>query len=318
MLNKVIGYYEIGGLNLLLFKVEDKLFHGKNGKDYLRKVLEAAEPEEYPRLLKSMWKVHFNEPLDLDNPQSFNEKIQWLKLYDTTPLKTRLADKYLVRDWIKEKIGEKYLVPLLGVWDSFDEIDFDALPDTFVLKCNHGSGMNMVVKDKKAFDKKAAKVQFDEWMKSDFTFLNGFEMQYRDIPHKIIAEKFIEQMDENLLDYKIHVFGGEPKIIQVIGDRDLVHHTGKEAFFDLNWQPQDLMYHTYDMYEKMPSRPDNLGEMLNIARKLGTEFRYVRVDLYNIDGKILFGEMTFTPASGFGKWGGVQAKNSVGSWINVG
>ena len=143
-------------------------------------------------------------------------------------------------------------------------------------------------------------------------------MQYKNIPHKILADKYIEQIDGSLLDYKIHVFGGEPKIIQVIGNRDLVNHTGEEAFFDLNWQPQDLMYHTYDMYEKMPTRPDTLEEMLRIAKVLGTDFRYVRVDLYDINGKILFGEMTFTPASGFGKWRKYETDCSVGSWINIG
>ena len=317
MINKIRGYFEIGGLNLLLFMVEDRLFHGHNGRDYMLKVLRSAEPAEYPDLLKSIWRLHSDTPLDLENPKSFNEKIQWLKLYDTTSLKTRLADKYMVRDWIKAMIGEQYLVPLLGVWDSFDDINFSILPDHFVLKCNHGSGMNMVVKDKNRLDLKVAKARFDKWMKDDYTFLNGFEMQYKDIPHKIIAEEYIEQMDSNLLDYKIHVFGGEPRIIQVIGDRDLVNHTGKEAFLDLNWQPQDLMYHTYDMYEEIPERPENLDEMLRIAKVLGTDFRYVCVDLYDIDGTILFGEMTFTPASGYGKWEG-QAAYLVGSWINIG
>jgi len=317
-LDTVKNLFEIGGIKLVLLRLRDKLYHGDKCYEYMHRIFETAEPEEYPKLLKCIWVMKFGEPLDLENLKTFNEKIQWLKLYDTTPLKTKLSDKYLVRNWIKEKIGEQYLVPLLGVWNSFDEIDFDKLPEKFVLKCNHGSGMNLVVKEKKTLNIELAKQQFDEWMKINYAFEVGFELQYKDIPRKIIAEQYIEQMDKNLLDYKIHVFGGEPRIIQVIGDRDLAHHTGKEAFFDLNWQSQDLMYHTYDMYEKLPEKPDNLNEMLDIARILGEEFRYVRVDLYNGDGRILFGEMTFTPMSGFGKWEDIQAAYLVGSWINVG
>ena len=301
---KIQGYMEIGGIKLLLVKAKDKVLKEKKYNIYLENLLKDANPKDYPRLVRAMWMLGSNEPLDLNNPKTFNEKIQWLKLYDTTPLKTKLADKYLVREWVADKIGEKYLVPLLGVWDKFDDIDFSTLPNKFVLKCNHGSGMNIIVKDKDSFDVKAAKHIMDDWMSSEFCYINGFELQYRDVPHKIIAEKFIEQMDEDLLDYKIHVFAGEPRIIQVIGDRNMAKHTAKEAFLDLNWQPQELMYHTYESYEQIPKKPSNLDEMLEIASILGAEFKYVRVDLYDIEGEILFGEMTFTPASGYGKWGG--------------
>ena len=216
----------------------------------------------------------------------------------------------------EDKIGEKYLVPLLGAWDSFDEIDFNALPNQFALKCNHGSGMNLVVKDKGKMGIVQAKVQFDVWMKTNFAFVNGFELQYKDIPRKIIAEKYIEQFDRGLTDYKIHVFHGIPKIIQVIGNRDLQKHTAKECFLTVDWEAEELMYHTYDMYEEIPPKPEQFEEMLETARRLGEGFKYVRVDLYGLDGSIKFGEMTFTPASGFGKWGGVS-QFSVGSWIKL-
>ncbi len=313
---KIIGLIEIGGIDLVLFKIEDKIFNGNNGKEYMRKVFQAADPDEYPRLLRSLWKTYFIEPLDIESPRSFNEKIQWLKLHDTTPLKTRLADKYLVREWIKEQIGEEYLIPLLGVWDSFEEIDFNSLPNRFVLKCNHGSGMTIVVDDKSRLDLSDAKRKIDAWMNEDFAFHCGLELQYHDIPHKIIAEEYIEQADHNLLDYKIHFFGGVPKIIQIIGDRDIAGHKGKEIFLDLNWEAHDFMYHTYEMYDEMPPKPDNLDEMLRVAQVLATGFRYVRVDLYNVEGRILFGEMTFTPASGYGKWTG-DANYMVGSWISI-
>lgn len=129
--------------------------------------------------------------LNLSNPQKFNEKIQWLKLYDSTSIKTRLADKYLVRDWVKEKIGEQYLIPILGVWDKFDEINFEELPDKYVLKGVHGSGMNVIVRNDKPLDKKDAKKKFDFWMKSYYGIGPMQEWHYRDIPHRIIAEEYI-------------------------------------------------------------------------------------------------------------------------------
>ena len=315
MLRKIVGWYHLGGLKLLLLKFKDKLIRTGSSGRYVYRLFESVDKSDYPRLLKLWYKAKTGEDLDLENPGSFNEKIQWLKLYDSTPLKTRLADKYIVRDWIKEKIGEEYLVPLLGVWDRFDDIDFSALPDQFALKCNHGSGMNMIVKDKSRMDMESVKEKFDKWMKTNYAY-NGLELQYKDIPPKIIAEKYIEQMDNNLLDYKIHVFNGIPKIIQIIGDRELQSHKAKECFLTPDWAPQELMYHTYDSYDITPDKPENLEELLKIAEILGEGFSYVRVDLYDLSGKIIFGEMTFTPASGVGKWLGNE-KYLVGSWIEL-
>ena len=293
-----------GGPKFVGLKIKDKLFKTNSAKSYPYHIFESADPKDYPRLLKIWYWMKTGENLDLENPRTFNEKIQWIKLYDSTPLKTRLADKYLVREWIREKIGEEYLVPLLGVWNCFDDIDFDSLPDQFALKCNHGSGWNMIVKDKSSFDRNEAKKKFDKWMKTNFAFYAGLELQYNDIRPKIIAEQYLEQIDQNLYDYKISVFHGEPKIIWVIGDRDLEHHKGKKAFFDLNWEVLELMDPSYGNFDVLPQKPVNLDEMLNIAKTLGENFTYVRVDLYNLSGKIVFGEMTFTPASGKGKWGG--------------
>lgn len=235
--------------------------------------------------------------LNLSNPQTFDEKINWLMLHDATPLKTRLVDKYLVRNYIKEKIGEKYLVPLLGVWDCFDDIDFESLPQQFVLKLNNGSGMNMVVKNKDKLDVADAKKKFDYWMKTNFAYM-GFEMQYRDVPQKIIAEQYIEQMDGNLFDYKMHCFNGKMEICQLIGNRNMVNHTAQQAFFDADWNRLNESEGTYPDYEKTPPKPDNWDEMKLVAEKLAAGFNYVRVDLYSIEGQIYFGEFTFTPLVG--------------------
>ncbi len=306
---------DIGGLDLLALRVMDHIFGSHKYSKKWNQILEAADPEQYPDILCKLYKVRFNKILNLDQPLSFNEKIQWLKIYDATPIKTRLADKYLVRDWVKEKIGEEYLVPLLGVWDQFDDIDFDSLPNRFFLKCNHGYNYNYPVENKSEFDIKSAKRVFDQWLDTNFAF-SSLELQYRDIPRKILAEEYIEQADGKLTDYKIHLFGGVPGIIQVIGDRNPVAHSAKECFLTPQWQPSNRMYHTYDMYEYIPPRPDCLDEMLRISRILAEGFCYVRVDLYELDGQIKFGEMTFTPASGFGRWDGDE-QYLVGDWIHL-
>ena len=296
-------------------KVKDKFTGRHDFSIKWRCFLEKADANDYPRLIKAIYKYYTSKPLNLNNPRTFNEKIQWLKLYDNSLLKTKLTDKYQVREWIKEKIGENYLVPLLGVWDGFDEINFDSLPDSFVLKCNHGSGMSVIVEDKNKIDKSKLKELFDYWMNINFAY-NSLELHYKDISRKIIAEDYIEQNNGDLLDYKIHVFNGEPKIIQVIGQRNFLSNTAKECFFTPQWTPQDVKYHTYDSYELLPEKPFNLDEMLEISRILAKGFKYVRVDLYNLEGRIKFGEMTFTSASGFTKWG-KDIQSLFGSWINL-
>ena len=235
--------------------------------------------------------------MDLDNPKTFNEKIQWLKLYDNSPLKTKLSDKYLVREFIKEQIGDEYLIPLLGVWDSFDEIEFEKLPDSFVLKVNHGSGWNIIVKNKLDFNIKAAKKKFDLWMDINYAY-KGFELQYRDIKPKIIAEKYMQDSRGELNDYKIMCFNGEPKFIWIDCGR-YTNHT--RNIYDLNWnlQPFTILYPA--LQTDIP-KPEQLDKMIELAKKLCLDFPFVRIDFYNIDGKIYLGEITFTTGNGTEKF----------------
>ena len=294
---------KVGGTKAVALKVTDKLTGSSKLGEYLYDIQKSAKPEEYREILENYYFYCTGEKLNLDHPRTFSDKIQWLKLYDTTPEKTRLADKYLVRDWVKERIGEEYLIPLLGVWDRFSDIDFDTLPDKFVLKCNHGCKWNLVVKDKSTFDAAAAKKKFDQWMEINYAFRHGFELQYDKIPRKIIAEQYIEQLDHDLEDYKFHSFDGEPKLIQVIGNRNMDERTAKECFLSTDWKLQDIQFHTYSQFDTVPPKPVNYEKMLEIARELAQGFAYVRVDLYDLDGEIKFGEMTFTPGSGIRKWG---------------
>lgn len=252
------------------------------------------DEKDLPELLKKWYKKRTGRELNLENPKSFNEKIQWLKLYDNSPLKTKLADKYLVREWIKENLGEEYLIPLLGVYDSFDEIDFDKLPDKFVLKANHGCAWNIIVKDKQKFDKKKAKKKFDKWMKRNYALKAGFEMQYKDIPPKIVAEAFIQDSKGELNDYKVLCFNGEPKFIWIDQGR---FSNRTENIYDTKWNLQPFLL-TYENSKEEVPPPKNLETMIEFARKLSKDFALVRVDFYNVDGKIYFGEMTFTSASG--------------------
>ena len=249
----------------------------------------------YKKDLVDWWRRVKKQELDLDNPKTFNEKIQWSKLYDSTPIKTRLADKFLVRDWVAEKIGEEYLIPLLGVYDYFEEIDFDKLPNQFVIKCNHGCGYNIIVKDKSKLDLNEVKAKLDKWMTENFAFKWGVELHYRDIPPKIIIEKFMDDGTGDLRDYKFTCFNGEPEFIWMDSDR---HSEHKRNLYDLQWNQLD--YKVNSKYSTFPSpeKPECLEEMVELARKLSADFNYVRVDFYIINNRVYFGEMTFTSSSG--------------------
>ena len=258
-------------------------------------------------------RLYLERNYDIDNPIGFNEKIQWLKLYDNTELKTRLADKVMVRDYVKETIGEKYLIPCLGVWDSFDEIDWDKLPDSFVLKCNHGSGTNEIIQDKTNIDYNELKLKFEDWMNLNYAFFSGFEMHYKGIVPQILAEELLlTENGEDLKDYKIFVFNGKAKLIQVDIDRQ---HEHRRNIYDLEWNyiPVSILYPTAP--KVIVEKPDCLQEMIIVAEKLGKGFKHVRVDLYICNNRIFFGEMTFTHGSGTEKFTPVSYERQMGDWI---
>jgi hypothetical protein len=234
---------------------------------------------------------------DFDNPQTFNEKIQWLKLNYRDPLMIQCADKYTVRDYVKETVGEEYLIKLLGVYDHAEDIDFDALPNKFALKASRGWNMQVICKDKKQLDTDIARRIADKWLdpKSNH-YYRSYEWNYKDATPRIICEEYIEDVDSgDLKDYKFHCFNGEPKVIDACSNRE---EDLKIDWYDTEWNRID-MQGNHPNSETGVEKPKHLDEMLELARQLSKPFPFVRVDFYEAGGKILFGELTFTPAAGF-------------------
>ena len=258
---------------------------------------ESINIEKCRSFVLSWYKNVTGKQLNLDEPETFNEKIQWLKLYNAIPIKTRLADKYLVRDWIKEKIGEQYLIPLLGVYERFEDINFDELPNKFVIKCNHGCGWNIIVDDKGKLDLDDAKKKIDEWLEKNFAF-RSCELHYCNIPPRIVIEKYLDAISNSLYDYRFFCFNG--KVEQIWLDIYSGTPEHKRKIYDRNWQELNVTVHWPKIEEDVP-KPSNLDKMIELSEKLSDGFALVRVDLYRMDdGTIYFGEMTFTSMSGTG------------------
>ena len=259
--------------------------------------------EEYKNEIIRLYKDKMGLDLDLESPKRYTEKIQWMKLYGITPLISKLSDKYEVRDWVKERIGQEYLVPLLGVWDTFDDIDFDALPDAFVLKTNNASATNIIVNSKSTMNKKRMKQKLDYWIKRPFGLLSGLELQYMAIKPRIIAEENLMSGDmTDLPDYKFFCFDGKVFCSYTMVDYTFNHENGRLGFFDRDYKLMDAYREDYARISEQIPRPKNYDKMVEIAEILSKDFSHVRVDLYNIDGKIYFGEMTFTTNSGYTKF----------------
>ena len=277
------------------------------------------DKEYVERLFKS--KLHY--PLDLNSPKTYSEKLQWLKLYDRKPEYTTMVDKYAAKKYVADIVGEEYIIPTLGVWDSFDDIDFDALPDKFVLKTTHDSGGVAICTDKSSFDRQRAKEKIEKSLKNDF-YLRSREWPYKDVPHRIIAEKFIGDVEgRNLKDYKIYCFNGEPKALLVVSDRNDPTTCPKYDYFDIDFNP--LPYTMKGGYYVKPHphstrpvvRPERFDEMLAIAKKLSKGLPHARIDLYNVDGKVYFGEVTFFPNGGFDYFIPNEWDKIIGDWLTL-
>lgn len=252
--------------------------------------------DKYERFLRKEYKKRTGEYLNIESPQKYTEKMQLSKLYGDTPLKTMLSDKYEVREWISNRIGSEYLIPLLGVWSDYSSINFDELPEKFVLKTNHSSGWNLVVNDKGNLNHFKNKIKFNRWMKKKFAYHTDLQLHYKNIKPKIIAEEYIEDSNGELNDYRFICFQGKVYYCW-IDLKGLNYHYSN--IYNLEWtlQPWELMGLPNSDFEV--SKPENFDEMIEIATKLSKGFPHVRVDLYSVDNKIYFGEMTFTSTGGY-------------------
>lgn len=233
---------------------------------------------------------HYN--IDWDRPLAYSEKLNYSKIYGATAKKAELTDKYAVREWVAGKIGSEHLVPLVGkgVYDSVDDIDFDELPNQFVLKCTHDSGSVVICKDKSKFNIKKAKKTLKFYQKRNHAY-STCEMHYRDIPPRIVAEKYL---GDNLKDYKFLCFHGNPYYVWVDFDRFTNH---RRNFYDMDWNVQPFI-EKYPPYLEKAEKPEHFEALIEAAKTLSEEFDQVRVDLFIVDGKVYFGEMTFTNGSG--------------------
>ena len=260
-----------------------------------RKLLSAASPTEATRY---HYKKNNGKPLNLDNPTEFKEKLNWLKLntYYNNPVITQCADKVEVRNYVIDAGLKEILNDIIGVYSSFEEIDWESLPQQFALKCNHGCGYNIICDDKSKLLKEDVKEKVDRWMKEKY-WLTYAEVNYKFIKPKILIEKYLDTNQGFLpYDYKFYCFNGEPVCCLVMVGRDLEMHA---AFVDLNYELIQInnKYSVRDF--EVPDKPECFEEMVRIARKLSKGFPFVRVDLYDNNGKVIFGELTFTPAGGY-------------------
>lgn len=291
-------------------------------------LLNNMDDEKY---LKIMWLIRMGYPLDLNNPRTFNEKLQWLKLHDHNPQYTIMADKYEAKKFIAERVGEEYVVPNYGVWDSFDAIDFDALPDQFVLKTTHDNDSQVIVKNKLTFNREAAKKRLESHLKRNH-YYNTREWAYKNIKPQIIAEKLLENSDNSeLLDYKVSCFNGEPQFTYIQArtcndpNKLLTNNDNKGCFkfsqikleFKLRRYLNDIEIITYydNNYNIIPcsnsdgpslAKPDpkpiTFDKMLELSRILSKDIPHVRVDFYEVDGKLYVGELTFYTSAGFAEF----------------
>lgn len=265
--------------------------------------------------LKLLYKEELGKKLNLDNPKRYNEKIQWLKLFDRNPIYIDLVDKYEVRKYVSKVIGEDYLIPNLGVWDKFEQIEFDKLPNSFVLKCTHDSGGLCIVDEKGKMNIKQIRKKISHCLKRNY-YNNLREWPYKNVRPRIIAEKYmVDESGYELKDYKFFCFNGEVKCMFIATDRNADSETCFD-FFDRNFNHLDIR-NGHPNTKKSISKPENLEEMIEIAEKLGRGFPHVRIDLYNIDGKIYFGEMTFFHWSGLVPFEPDEWDYKFGEWINL-
>lgn len=278
------------------------------------------------RFLEIYWECVYNRKLNLKNPKSFNEKLQWLKLYDRKPEYSIMVDKYEVKKYVSEIIGEEHIIPTLGVWEKFEDLEFTKLPDQFVLKCTHDSGGLVICRDKAKFSINEEKKKIRKCLKHNY-YLRGREWPYKDVKPRIIAEQYMEEYGENkiksienskqsLIDYKFYCFNGVPRFLYVSEGLEN-HATAKISFLSLDWSFMEFSRADFKSFEKLPPKPQNYSLMIEIAKNLSKHIPFIRVDLYEINGCVYFSELTFSPCSGMMPFKPEKYDYIIGSMLKI-
>lgn len=299
--------FKNNGVQFATFIYESALLHNRLTTSDTCKVFK--EP------LKLWYNQIMHKPCNIDNPRTLTEKIQWLKVYDCTPLKTKCSDKIQLHDYVKEKLNKDICIPIIKTYDKVSDVDLTCLPNKFVIKANHGSGMNLIVKNKQTINSESLKSTLHKWLNTDYSFKFGYEFQYRDIQRKIFVEEYKENPGQSdLIDYKFYCFNGTPHFCQIITNR----HSGEMiSHYDMNWKYKP----EYDQanFKSLSNliRPTKYTEMIDYARKLSEDFKFVRVDFYEIDNTVYLGELTFTPLSGVIKYKNLTTDAKLGDLLHL-
>lgn len=266
--------------------------------------------------LKFMYADTMKKKLRLNPPVTYNEKLQWLKLHGYKPEYCRLADKHEVKEYVKEKIGEDYVIPEYGVWDNFEDINFSLLPDQFVLKCTHDSASYVICTNKDEFNIDSARKKINSCLKRNYYYV-GRELQYKDIKPRIIAEKYLEDHRyHELRDYKFFTFGSSPKIVHIVTNRQNKDEPTYGDFFDMEYNHIDLTM-GHDNSPVPVDKPENFEDMKRCAQILSEGIVHCRVDFYEVDGRVYLGEITFFQDSGFAEVKPEKWDEILGSWIDL-
>ena len=266
------------------------------------------------KYIKLVYRIIFGKKLNLENPKTYSEKLQWLKLYDRKKIYTTMVDKYEAKKYVANIIGDEYIIPTLGIYNSFDEIDFSKLPNQFVIKCTHDSGGLVVVKDKNKINIKKVKKIINKCLNNNFYYI-GREWPYKNVKPRIIVEKYMcDNKTNELRDYKFFCFDGNPKLMFLATDRNIGQT--KFNFYDLNFNLLPFKQGHPNDYQKI-DKPITFNQMIELSKKLSKDIPHVRVDFYEINGRVYFGELTLFHFSGFEKFIPSEWDEKLGNMINL-
>ena len=282
-------------------------------KDLIRKMLSLLPDKLY---ISIAFRKKMKQKMNWKQPKTFNEKLQWLKLYDRRPEYTTMVDKYAAKEYVAKIIGDEYIIPTLGVWECFDDIDFSQLPNQFVLKCTHDSGGLVICRNKDELDVLAAKKKIEESLNVDY-YKTWREWPYKNVQPRIIAEKYMEDYsDVCLKDYKFYCFDGEPKFLYLSAGLEN-HATAHISYVTLDWEKAPYERTDFRPFETLPDKPKNFDMMIKYAKQLSKEIPFSRIDFYEINGKLYFGEITLYPGSGYAPFKPKEWDEIIGEWIKL-